>query len=172
MPEFEADKLPMRPSVVGPLLMVGIMALALSFAFYHRFVVAPSEANLAPVTLANPLGVASARPGPASRSLAAMAAAGQYVPEAASRGRVQELSQLSQSGNADALLIIAAGLTNAEPRIRCAAREAAVQSGKRDLIPALVAASQQTEDPEEKTELQNAADFLQLPSLTGADSKL
>ena len=78
---------------------------------------------------------------------------------------VEELQALAMQDDADALKSILAALTNSDPQIREAARDAAVQFGDRAAAPALRAAADQIEDPKEKIALREAADFLELPPL-------
>jgi hypothetical protein len=78
---------------------------------------------------------------------------------------VEELQALAMQDDADALKSILAALTNSDPQIREAARDAAVQFGDRAAAPVLRAAADQMEDPKEKIALREAADFLELPPL-------
>jgi hypothetical protein len=81
-------------------------------------------------------------------------------------GRISLLQQLSMDDQSSSLQTILGELTNRDPEIRKAAREATVQFASRDAIPQLLEAAAQTEDPAEKQELIEAAEFLKLPSLT------
>jgi HEAT repeat protein len=78
---------------------------------------------------------------------------------------VEELQALAMRDDADSLKSILAALTNSDPQIREAARDAAVQFGDRTAAPALRAAADQVEDLKEKIALREAADFLELPPL-------
>ena len=78
---------------------------------------------------------------------------------------VEELQALAMKDDADSLKSILAELTNSDPQIREAARDAAVQFGDRAAAPALRAAADQMEDLKEKIALREAADFLELPPL-------
>jgi hypothetical protein len=80
--------------------------------------------------------------------------------------RTSELQDLSANNDAASLETILSELTNRDREIRHAAIEATMQFGSRDAIPRLLETAAQTEDPAEKTELQKAADYLKLPSLT------
>ena len=80
--------------------------------------------------------------------------------------RMSELQDLSAENDAASLETILSELTNRDRQIRHAAIEASMQFGSRDAIPRLLEASAQTDDPAEKAELQQAADYLKLPSLT------
>jgi cystathionine beta-lyase family protein involved in aluminum resistance len=57
-------------------------------------------------------------------------------------------------------------LTNADPQIRKAALEATIQFASRDAIPKLAEVAAQTDDPQEEIALNDAIEFLKLPSLT------
>jgi HEAT repeat protein len=61
--------------------------------------------------------------------------------------------------------LIAKELENSDPEIRHAAVEALIQFGNRDAIPILRQRADLVEDPKEKAELQEAADYLALPTL-------
>jgi len=78
---------------------------------------------------------------------------------------VEELRSLAMNDDADSLQAILDELTNSDPEIRAAAREAAVQFGDRTAAPPLRAVAAQMEDLDEKKALLEAADFLELPSL-------
>lgn len=80
--------------------------------------------------------------------------------------RIAVLQDLSMDNRDSSLRTILGELSNRDPEIRKAAREAAVQFASRDAIPGLLEAAAQTDDPAEKKELIEAADFLKLPSLT------
>lgn len=86
---------------------------------------------------------------------------GAYVAE-----RIAVLQDLSMDNRDSSLRTILGELSNRDPEIRKAAREAAVQFASRDAIPGLLEAAAQTDDPAEKKELIDAAEFLKLPSLT------
>ena len=78
--------------------------------------------------------------------------------------RIAQLEDLGADDAPASLETIVSELTNRDPRIRKAAREAAMQFGSRDAIPRLLEAAEQTDDPQEKVELQEAAAFLKLPT--------
>jgi hypothetical protein len=64
------------------------------------------------------------------------------------------------------LRLILADLNHPGPEVRATAREAAKHFGSRDAIPALEAQLAATEDLKEKVALQEAVEFLQLPTMT------
>lgn len=74
-----------------------------------------------------------------------------------------DLSWMEDAGSLDAIL---AELRNPEPRIREVAIKAAVNFSSRDAIPRLEAAALRADDPAEKKQLEEAAGFLKLPTLT------
>jgi hypothetical protein len=80
--------------------------------------------------------------------------------------RVAELGDLAMEDDAASLETILSELTNRDPEIRKAAREAAVQFGSRDAIPKLADVALQTDDAHEKAALTDAVEFLKLPTLT------
>ena len=90
----------------------------------------------------------------------------QAAHEAYVDARTAELRDLSMDNDSASLEIILSELSNRDPEIREAAREAAVQFGSRDAIPNLAEAAQQTDDATEKAALTEAIEFLKLPSIT------
>jgi len=80
--------------------------------------------------------------------------------------RVAQLQDLSMQNDAASLDAILFELSNTEPEIRKAAVDAATQFGSRDAIPRLLDAAGQTDDLKENAALNDAAEFLKLPSLT------
>lgn len=116
---------------------------------------APTPAPAAPAETGAMPGAHSAAPSAPGTTHAA------YVAQ-----RVAVLQELSMDDQDSSLRTILSELTNRDPQIREAARDAAVQFASRDAIPDLLQAAAQTEDPEEKKELIEAAEFLKLPSLT------
>jgi hypothetical protein len=80
--------------------------------------------------------------------------------------RVSELQDLSAENDAASLRIILSEVTNRNREIRHGAIEAAIQFGSREAVPTLLDAAAHTDDPAEKAELTEAADYLKLPSIT------
>lgn len=78
---------------------------------------------------------------------------------------IEKLQSLAMNKDTDSLGKILAELNNADPQIRAAARDAAVQYGDRVAVPALRVAANQAEDLDEKKALLEAADYLELPAL-------
>jgi HEAT repeat protein len=80
--------------------------------------------------------------------------------------RIGKLQELQANDDAESLRAILAELTNADKEIRAAAVESTIQFGSRDAIPLLKDLAARTQDPDEKKDLLDAADFLALPTLT------
>jgi hypothetical protein len=80
--------------------------------------------------------------------------------------RSDQLMDLAMTSERSSFDIIMSELTNRDPQIRKAAVQAAIQYGSRDAIPKLMEVAAQTDDPKEKAEIIEAADYLKLPSLT------
>lgn len=77
--------------------------------------------------------------------------------------RKAQLLDLIGSNDPSALRTILSELNNQDPEIRKAALSAAVQVGNPEAIPALRNELLWAEDPQEKVQIQEAIDFLQLP---------
>ncbi len=80
--------------------------------------------------------------------------------------RIGILEELSRSRNPSDLTSILIDLKNPEPIIRRAAVRAAVDFGSPEAVPELQNELAAADDPEEKTSLQRAIEFLQLPPAT------
>ena len=79
--------------------------------------------------------------------------------------RRADLADMAMTDDPASLQTILGELNNRDPELRKAAREAAVQFGSREALPALTDAMAQTDDPAEKAALLEAIEFLKLPSL-------
>lgn len=82
------------------------------------------------------------------------------------RARVAELTTLSMNNDADSLKTIWSELSNPDKEIRAGALEAVVQFGDRSVVPDLRKLAAQTSDSAEKASILEAADHLDLPSLS------
>jgi hypothetical protein len=82
--------------------------------------------------------------------------------------RVAELQDLGMEDDPESLKAILSELANPEPEIRQAAVDASVQFGSRDAIPRLLDAAARTDDPEEKSAILEAVEFLKMPTLAEA----
>jgi len=86
----------------------------------------------------------------------------QYV-----RQRIKELNALSWNNDDESRdAILSEVATNSDKQIRAAALEAAIQFDDRSVVPRLQAIAAQTDDPEEKQNILDAIDYINLPSLT------
>jgi hypothetical protein len=84
---------------------------------------------------------------------------------------IDKLQELQAHDDAPSLQAILSELTNSDKEIRAAALEATIQFSSRDAIPVLKNLAARTDDPDEKKELLDAAEFLELPSLTEIQSQ-
>ena len=163
----------MRPKVVIAILVLG--GLLVAGTLWLR----PAASEAPPSAPQNtPRQIAEGKPPPAPANTTesqALPGPQSTTPEAAAQStparqeayvekRIAELEDLAADDAPASLETIVSELTNRDPRIRKAAREAAIQFGSRDAIPRLLEAAAQTDDPQEKLELQEAADFLKLPT--------
>lgn len=80
--------------------------------------------------------------------------------------RVDELLDLAMNDDSDSLTAILAELENRDKDIRTGALDAVIQFADRAAIPHLRELAERTLDSAEKARLLEAADFLELPSLT------
>jgi hypothetical protein len=118
----------------------------------------PEQTNLVR-NLANPGVSAQAIPG--SLQDAARTRQDAYV-----AARISELQDLAMDNASSSLDSILSELTNSDPQIRKAALDATIQFASRDAIPKLAEVAAQTDDTQEKAALNDAIDYLKLPSLT------
>lgn len=79
---------------------------------------------------------------------------------------IAALMDASAKSDPNSLALITNSLQHPNPEIRKAALEATIQFGNRDAIPLLRDLAAKTLDAREKIELQEAAEFLELPSLS------
>lgn len=172
----------MRPKVVIPVLLLGglfLISVWLAKA-WHRESLRPAPAassveagqpagalaenHSAPVPAPEPAVVVAP---PAAPSNAVPAPAINPPPdEAAVQAEINRLADLQSNDDAASLHEILKDLTNASPAVRHAAIEATIQFGGHDAVPVLKDLAAQTADPEEKSELQEAAEFLSLPTIS------
>jgi hypothetical protein len=78
--------------------------------------------------------------------------------------RKAQLVDMGMSDNPANLKTILSELENPEPEIRQAALSAAIDFGSKDAIPVLQNEMAYATDPQEKVDIKNAIEFLQLPS--------
>lgn len=176
----------MRPRIVIPVLVLGLLAVALAVLF--RPPSTPTESQPAedavtqpstdaPPTIPNP-GAQAAKtdhtgtkppqvlPADGGQASSGMDGSPEEQHKAYVEARITELQDLSANNDKESLQTILSELTNRDPEVRTAAVEAAKQFGSRDAIPSLQDAMAQTDDQAEKTEINEAIEFLKLPSLT------
>jgi len=73
---------------------------------------------------------------------------------------------LAMNNDSNSLAIIWSELANPDQEIRAGALAAVVQFGDRSVTPRLRELAAQTEEAKEKADINAAADYLELPSLT------
>ena len=178
----------MRPKIVIPVCLLGaLLVLAVLYLRPTRPVGQPAppedagaQASSDPAaadTNAIPRRVARAQPNAKSVSPAPAETTSDPAMDAGTpaeqhqayvEARIADLQDLAAnpSDDKDSLQSILAELTNRDPEIRKAAVEAAKQFGNRDAIPGLQDAMTQTDDAVEKADINDAIEFLKLPSLT------
>ena len=160
----------MRLKAILPILLAA--AAVLAFAFYSRppHPIAPASApspaaTPAPATITAvappPLPAQAAPPAASSANAAALRAATrqEYI-----KTRSDELMTLAMQDDAASHQQIVAELNNTEPAIRKAALEALKQANDRSVIPQMQEIADQTADPDQKQAIEDAIDFIQLPS--------
>ncbi len=175
----------MRPKVI--LSVAAVALLILLPALYYRFAPASAPRAQPAVETVDAAGSAPAAQPAASQRLRTVRPLEDQVPapEQDSRasptaanhqdyvvGRVSELSDLATSNDPVSLKVILSELNNQNAAIRKAALGATVQFGGRDALPALSNQMTWTEDPREKMAIQNAIEFLQLPSANSVKDQI
>ncbi len=80
--------------------------------------------------------------------------------------RIAELRDLSRKTDPASWATLLAEIKNPDPEVRHATLDIISQSGNRGAIPALLEAAAQTEDDAEKRAINDAIEFLKLPTLT------
>jgi hypothetical protein len=164
----------MRPKVVIGILLLGTGLLAIIF-LASKAVHPQSSASLAdsgivsaaPTNSVKVVKVPVASPPPVFSTAHvadtnAAAAHEKYV-----RQRIRELNDLAMNNDVESRdAILSEVKTNSDRRIRAAALEAAIQFDDRSVVPPLQAIAAQTDDPEEKQNILDAIDYINLPSLT------
>lgn len=169
----------MRPKIVIIVLTLGLFVFGTFFAIRH----APDRSNRN--TQPQPTPASAPEPGDSlaserTQSEPVAAPSGNNSVQSTLQGantsqdthqayveqRTAELMDMAMTDERANLDSILSELSNRDPEIRKAALEAAIQFGSRDAIPKLADAVSQTDDPNEKTALTDAIEFLKLPSLT------
>jgi flagellar motor component MotA len=164
----------MRPKVVLAILLMaaGVLAVAvmLSKVFRPQPAVAPAQAaiaqsNSSPVTLAPEPAVVIA-PAPTTITNRDTNAIARQNHEEYVRNRYEELMDLARQNDPAATRQIVDELKNPDRAIRKAALDALEQANDRSVVPQMQQIADQTDDPEDKQAIQDAIDFINLPSLT------
>jgi len=125
--------------------------------------IANEAASVEAITVSNAvMHPASGASNPAANTQEATKAAR----EAYVTSRISTLQDLAMDNASSSLDTILSELTNNDPQIRKAALEATIQFASRDAIPRLTEVAAETQDAEEKAALNEAIEFLKLPSLT------
>lgn len=170
----------MRAKVFIPLILAGLVAVLLPFVSRSKH--SAPDGPKAPAAVAGNAPASGAgragpgEPGPSSAAPvddqpdsritldagAASSPASSY--EDYVNQRTAELEDLGMTGDTNALITIESELEDRDPRIQAAAVSAAIQFGSRAAIPALQEAYGHTDDPAQKLRLQQAVEFLELPT--------
>lgn len=165
----------MRPKVIFTLLIVAgvILVGAISLKKWLTAANPPPaisvESVAAPVPEAPEKVVVNVVP-PAPVIPAPVAAPVLEASPEAVAAEIEHLRQAGLSSQPEDLTNILAALTRPEKAIREAAIQAAKQFGSTNAIPALQAAAASTTDPGEQAALQEAADFIALPSFDASST--
>jgi HEAT repeat protein len=164
----------MRPKIVIAVLLAGLAGLA--GVFFLKHLAAPAQpAKFSTVRKDQPAAPAisptadKATAANVAVSIAQVAADTNKLAqehEAYVQSQIDKLQELQAHDDTQSLQTILSALTNSDKDIRAAAVESTIQFGSRDAIPVLNNLAARTEDPNEKKELLDAAEFLALPSLT------
>jgi HEAT repeat protein len=170
----------MRPKVVIIVITLGLFVFGTLFAI-RQSANRPSKNSGPQPTIsgttqpsdslasakAQPLAEHAAAPsGKGTPSDSASTASTEDAHQAYVEKRTAELMDIAMTDDRANLDTILSELANRDPEIRKAALDATIQFGSRDAIPKLTDAISQTDDPNEKTALADAIEFLKLPSLT------
>ncbi len=172
----------MRPKIVIVVLLAGAAGLAGIFFMKHLDNRPPLEpaASIQPAVSTPASSPAIPPVSPATNNLSAVVPVTTTTPpriadatnEVASPGtdyvqeKINRLDELETHDDDASLKEILAELTNTNKIIRHEAIEATIQFGGHTAVPVLRDLASRTWDPAEKKELLDAADFLELPTLT------
>jgi len=168
------NKITMRPKVVLAILLMaaGVLAVAvmLSKVFRPQPAVAPAQvaiahSNSSPVTL-GPGPAVEIAPAPITITNRDTNSIAPQDHEEYVRNRFEELMDLAREDSPAAIQQIMAELKNPDRAIRKAALDALEQANDRSVVPQMQQIADQTDDPDDKQAIQDAIDFINLPSLT------
>ena len=171
----------MRTKIIFPIIVFAGLVLLLAGWFRPRpanvAALVPATAATAPAT-SDPPGFVAAFKDASPPPVPVAPPAGVATDNSAAAPEVQDtddrcagLAALAMNDDADSLHFILGSLNDPDPQVRAAALEAAVQFHSPEAIPALQAALAKAELPREKMDIQNAIDFLRLPSLALAETE-
>jgi hypothetical protein len=164
----------MRPKVVIGILLLGtgllLVILLASKAVHPQSTSSLADSGIvsaAPTNSVNVVKVPAVSPPPIvfAAHIADTNAAAEH--EKYVRQRIKELNALAMNNDVESRdAILSEVKTNSDRRIRAVALEAAIQFDDRSVVPPLQAIAAQTDDPEEKQNILDAIDYINLPSLT------
>jgi type IV secretory pathway VirB10-like protein len=170
----------MRPKVAFAIAALGLFVLGSLFAIRHSSdrstrILDPQPTTAGPTQASD--SVAAAKSPPVAESPVAApkdgtqpVASSEEAHKAYVEQRSAQLMEMAMNDDRASLDSILSELGNRDPEIRKAALDATIQFGSRDAIPKLADAASQTDDPNEKTAITDAIEFLKLPSLTEISS--
>ncbi|HEX3855869.1 MAG TPA: HEAT repeat domain-containing protein [Verrucomicrobiae bacterium] len=166
----------MRPKVVFVILLMaaGVLAVAvmLSKVFRPQPAVAPaqvavthSHSNPSPVTFV-PEPAVEIAPAPITITNRETNAIARQDHEEYVKNRSEELMDLARQDSPAAIQKIMDELKNPDKAIRGAALDALEEANDRSVVPQMQQIADQTDDSDYKQAIQDAIDFINLPSLT------
>jgi hypothetical protein len=165
----------MRPKIVAGILLIGTCLFVL-ILFASKAVRPPPpaalvESGVAPISPANASPVKAvkihAATPPAFFPAPAPIPEDPAVHEKYVVQRIKELNDLAMNNDAESRdAILSEVKDNPDRRIRAAALEAAIQFDDRSVVPTLQDIAAQTVDSQEKQNILDAIDYINLPSLT------
>ncbi len=176
----------MRPKIVIVVLLAGLVVIAGIFLLKRQPAPVLTEAPVATPTPTAPVSnpVVATRPVPPAPAkvltvpvavppvatnpapVVAEVADTNAVHAAAVQATIDRLQELQANDDPQSLKAILTELANPDKQVRSAAVEAAIQFGGHDAVPVLKEAAANTTDPDEKKALQDAIEFLSLPSMS------
>jgi hypothetical protein len=164
----------MRPKIVIGILLLGT-ALLVVIVLASKAVHPQSSASLAentavsvpPTNSVKIVRPAVVTPQPVFHTTSVVATNDPAAHEKYVHRRIKELNDLAMNNDVESRdAILSEVATNSDRRIRAAALEAAIQFDDRSVVPPLQAIAAQTDDPQEKQNILDAIDYINLPSLT------
>ena len=127
----------------------------------------PQKPTASPAAMASAQQVAAAQPQKSANAAPSVPQADNTTRyEGYLATRAEELRRLSMMDDPESLETILSEMDNRSPELRAVALEACVQFGSRDAIPRLKEAAARAPTEEEKRSIEEAIEYLKLPSLT------